>query len=265
MNETSLRALASRQLPAECLSDLTLDRLRCVDLAPAVADAAEQHLKACERCRERAQLLASASADLARALPDLNTLLQTAPSQDAETPAAKVASLSEARSRRSRRWAPVLAVLSAAAALALFLGRVPQPEGEIRLKGGVSGELEVFVRRDKKVFRWQAESLHPGDQLRYSFRAPEPLHVMVFSREANGAVNQYFPEEPHSFAVNMGATLSKSATELDATLGVETLWGVFCQKPFTAEGLLQQLESSGTIAPAEGCATQRLEFTKVTP
>lgn len=172
--------------------------------------------------------------------------------------------MSEARSRRGRRWAPVVAVFSAAAALTLFLGRPQQPEGEIRLKG-VSGELEIFVRREKKVFRWQAEPLHPGDQLRYSFRAPEPLNVMVLSREASGAVNQYFPEDRQSFAVNMGATLSKSATELDATLGVETLWAVFCQKPFTAEGLLQQLQSSGTIAPAEGCATQRLEFTKVAP
>jgi hypothetical protein len=175
----------------------------------------------------------------------------------------RVTSLDQARARR--KWlTPTLAVLSAAAAIALFLREPQELDGEIRLKG-VSGELDVFVKRAGKVFRWQTEALQPGDQLRYSFRAPEPLHVMVLSREVSGSINQYFPAEAKSFAVDMGVTLSKSATQLDATLGGEVLWAVFCQKPFTADGLVAQLQANGAIAPAEGCATQRLEFTKVAP
>jgi hypothetical protein len=138
------------------------------------------------------------------------------------------------------------------------------PEGEIRLKG-VGGELDVFVKRSDEVFRWQTQPLRPGDRLRYSFRAPEPMHVMVLSREANGTVNQYFPTEPRSFAVDRGVTLSQVATELDATLGQETLWVVFCRTAFTAEDLLAQLRRDGAVTVAKGCATQRLEFTKEAP
>lgn len=188
-----------------------------------------------------------------------------APSGPAPSNAApNVASLDAARSRRSRWWARVLVVVAAAAAVALFLRQPDEREGELR-EMGVSGELDVFVKRAGKVFRWQSQTLQPGDQLRYSFRAPEPLHVMVLSREAGGAVNQYFPAEPSSFAVDTGVTLSKNAMELDATLGGETIWAVFCREPFTAQPLLSQLESTGAVAPVDGCATQRLEVTKVAP
>lgn len=255
MNQESLRSLASRTLPEDCLSDLTLDRLRCGELSLQAATEAERHLQTCNRCRNRYTALRTEDTVLSKELPPLPDLL---------APRAPIASLSEARARRGRWWAPALAALSAAAAIALLLGRQVPPEGEIRLKG-VSGELDLFVKRAGKVFRWQAQPLQPGDQLRYSFRAPEPLHVMVLSREAGGTVNQYFPTEPKSFSVEMGVTLSKVATELDATLGNETLWGVFCQNPFTADALISQLEQTGSIAPAEGCATQRLEFTKAAP
>lgn len=256
MNQESLSALANRALADECLSDLALDRLHTGELTEAEAAAAEQHLQSCERCRSRAASLRTEAVELAAALPPLPALLAARASQPKE-----VVSIEPVRSRRARWLAPALAVLSAAAAVALFLGRTPEPDGEIRLKG-VSGELDVFVKRNGKVFRWQTEALKPGDQLRYSFRAPEPLHVMVLSREASGAVNQYFPAESASFAVDRGVTLSKVATELDDTLGTETLWAVFCQKPFTADNLRQQLEQAGVLAPGEGCATQRLEFAK---
>lgn len=277
MNEPNLEALGIRKLPDDCLSDLTLDRLRCGDLAAEVVAAAEQHLSGCDRCRTRAQSLAAESQALAGELPQLSALLAAArvrgpmdsaavePSganrEDGTT--AQVVPLASVRAFR-KWWAPTLGVVAAAAAMLLFIGRSPEPEGEIRLKG-VSGELDVFVKRAGKVFRWQDQALQPGDQLRYSFRAPEPLHVMVLSREASGAVNQYFPAEPGSFAVDLGVTLSKSATELDATLGRETLWVVFCQRAFTADAMLGQLQATGVIAPGEGCATQRLELTKVAP
>lgn len=289
MNRDSLPALIRRSLPEECLSDLVLDRLRCGEMPALVAQAAERHLLECERCRGRAAQQAAAAEELSGALPPLYALLgertflaavappvsDMAPSDSAANDTGLIeAALSDGRTRRQpsnvtsfRRppwWAPAVAVLSAAAALALFLGRPAEPEGDIRLKG-LSGELDVFVKRAGKVFRWQAEPLRPGDQLRYSFRAPEPLHVMVLSRETSGAVNQYFPAEPRSFAVDQGVTLSKGATELDATLGRETLWAIFCQKPFTADTLFGQLRQSGGIAPTQGCATQRLEFTKEAP
>lgn len=257
MKQESFDTLATRALPENCLSDLTLDRLRCGELPASAAASAQQHLASCDRCRQRSLTLAAAADELDAELPPLGELL-------APRAPAPVVVLAEARTRRGRWWAPALAVVSAAAAMGLFLGRQQPPEGEIRLKGA-SGELEIFVKRAGKVFRWQTEALHPGDQLRYSFRAPEPLHVMVLSREANGAVNRYFPADTRSFAVDMGVTLSKVATELDATLGNETLWGVFCRQPFHADGLLQQLEQTGAITPTEGCATQRLEFTKEAP
>jgi hypothetical protein len=266
MNETSAHLPANRGLPEDCLSDLTLDRLRCADLPEAAATSATTHLQACERCQVRARTLAADTLALGSELPDLDALLQrrVGPAENEPVPGENVTSINRIRARTRRWWVPALAVLSAAAAIALFIGRSPEPSGEIRLKG-VSGELDLFVRRGKKVFRWQTESLQPGDQLRYSFRAPEPLHVMVLSREASGAVNQYFPAEPSSFAVDLGVTLSKNATELDATLGAETLWAIFCPKPFTADGFVSQLQSGGVIAPGDGCATQRLEFTKVAP
>lgn len=276
MNEPNLEALGIRKLPDDCLSDLTLDRLRCGELGVEAVTDAEQHLSGCERCQTRARALATESEALAAELPEFSALLGAArvrapmnsaaqgPSGAAadERKPAPVLPLASARLRKW--WAPTLGIVAAAAALILFIGRAPDPDGEIRLKG-VSGELDVFVKRAGKVFRWQDQALQPGDQLRYSFRAPEPLHVMVLSREASGAVNQYFPAESGSFAVDLGVTLSKSATELDATLGRETVWAVFCQRAFSADAMLGQLQATGVIAPSEGCATQRLEFTKVAP
>lgn len=264
MNDNSIKSLAESRVPEGCLSDLTLDRLRCADLPQSRATEAERHLQSCARCRERAEHLSLQSQELQSELPDLNTLLGAKVAQSNNEPASNVESLAQARTKRVRWWGPALGVLSAAAALMLFLGRQAPNDAEIRLKGA-SGELDVFVKRASKVFRWQAEPLLPGDQLRYSFRAPEPLHVMVLSREASGVVNQYFPAEPGSFAVERGVTLSKSATELDDTLGAETLWAVFCQQPFAALKFRAELETTGFIGPSEGCATQRIAFMKVAP
>lgn len=246
--------LAERGLDAACLSDLMLDRLRLGELTDGSARTTEQHLSTCERCRNRAAALAAEELVRSRELPPLEALIES------RVPSARA----RPRPGRVRWWAPALAALSAAAVLAVFLGPQPVREGEIRLKG-VGGELDVFVKRADEVFRWQTQPLRPGDRLRYSFRAPEPTHVMLLSREASGTVNQYFPTEPRSFAVDRGVTLSQVATELDATLGQETLWVVFCRTAFTAEGLLAQLRRDGAITAAEGCATQRLEFTKEAP
>lgn len=263
MNDNSIKSLAESRVPEGCLSDLTLDSLRCADLSESRASEAERHLENCARCRARAESLSLQSRELESELPDLNVLLG-AKAAEPNQPASNVTSLAKARAARVRWWAPALGALSVAAALALFLGKPAPRDAEIRLKG-VSGELDVFVKRHGKVFRWQAEPLMPGDQLRYSFRAPESLHVMVLSREASGVVNQYFPAEPSSFAVDMGVTLSKSATELDDSLGAETLWAVFCQQPFGARKFQTELETTGVIAPTEGCAIQRIEFAKVAP
>lgn len=261
MNEHSFQ-WSERGRPDECLSDLTLDRLRCGELDEATSAAVELHLEACESCRSRARSLGEATVVLQSQLPNLDALLSAAraPSSKAQS---GVVSINKARTGNARRWAPAVALLSAAAAMFLLLGR-PDTRGDIRLKGN-GGVTEIYVRRGLEVFRWQAQTLMPGDQLRFSFRTNQSLHVAVLSRDGANAVNQYFPARPESFGIGPGETLSTTATELDATLGSETLWVVYCQAPFSSGDLIEQLERTGNIQTGEGCSNQKLSFDKAAP
>jgi hypothetical protein len=128
--------------------------------------------------------------------------------------------------------------------------------------GEVSGEFDVFVTREGRVFRWQEQPLRTNDQLRYSFRVAEPLQVMVVHRDARGNVSRSFPESPTSLGVERGATLTKVAAQLGDTVGRETLWGVFCRTPFGFEDWALSLREGGEPGPREHCAVQRRTLQK---
>lgn len=138
----------------------------------------------------------------------------------------------------------------------------PAPVNEQTPLGEVSGEFDVFVTREGRVFRWQEQPLKAQDQLRFSFRVAEPLEVMVLHRDARGSVSRSFPDSPTSTAVERGATLTKVATQLNDAVGVETLWGVFCRKPFGFEEWVLPLRTGGEPSSRKHCAVQRRTIQK---
>jgi hypothetical protein len=256
MNDAVKPQLDERGMLEACLSDLTLDGLRLSELSLDASEAALAHLAHCARCQHRSNELANSVSALSQELPPLDAVLQAGRAVNVHRPTSI--------RQPARWWAPVAVALSAAAAVILLLGGPEERAEEIGLKG-TGAALDLFVQRGAQVFRWQQQPLHPGDQVRYAFRVAEPMHVVVLSRDGRGAVSQYFPEAARSWALEAGESLSQTATELDDTLGNETLWAVFCRASFTAESFVVQLERDATLTSTQGCTMQHLEFRKEAP
>jgi hypothetical protein len=89
-------------------------------------------------------------------------------------------------------------------------------------------------------------------------------HVAVLGLDAAGTASIYHPTADR-IATPVGAVSQHaldSAVELDAVLGKELVFGVFCDAPFAVEPLRQGLAAERTLTAAAGCEIDRLELVK---
>jgi len=185
---------------------------------------------------------------------------------------AKIATPTNLADRRERpglvAWAG--AALALAAGFLLFLGVRPDRGSEsahgTRTKG--SERIGFIVRRGERVFDGSdGERVYPGDQLRFVAITQEPRHVAILSWDAAGVASVYYPTAA-THARRLTAAESgplDGAVELDATLGRERLFGVFCDAPFEVEPLRAALERQKTLVPPFGCQLDELEIVKEQP
>lgn len=230
-------ALATAAWPA-CRSALRLDRFLAGELPPAEADELRAHVDGCARCAAALAGL-EAARDGAR-LPPLR-----APVGDG----APVLRLS----RRRRVLSVALGGLAAAAGLALVLrGEAPSE----RLKGAGPGQggaaWGAWVLHDGAVRRaGPGEVVAPGDALRFAVTAPAPGYVAVLSLDPAGRASVYFPAGARAEPVAPGAEGAEVAlplaTRLDATLGEERLYALYCQAPVELEPVRAALEGAGRL------------------
>ncbi|MDP2269920.1 MAG: hypothetical protein Q8N23_18050 [Archangium sp.] len=132
-----------------------------------------------------------------------------------------------------RWWAGVLAVGVAAAVVAVVLVREPVPDS--RLKGDA---FQVFLKRgaaEPTPVRMD-QSVEPGDQLRFSYRAPVAGWLAVFELDGTERV-----EVRASAEVSAGAAVLPGAIALDDSAGPEWFVAVFATTPLDVEGLAAQL------------------------
>jgi hypothetical protein len=159
------------------------------------------------------------------------------------------------RSGRHARIAGLAAScgLAAAALIAFAVGEpwrdAPNDDGlgtfGTRTKGGPAS-LGWVVRRGARVVAGRPEEpLQPGDALRFTISAREPVFVALLGLGASGKPSVYYPDADELAGLPAGdEQLLPIAIELDATPGDERLYAVFCQKPVSVAAVLEAVERS---------------------
>jgi hypothetical protein len=194
--------------PADCLSDLSLDRLLAGEPGPRW-----EHVNSCARCRSRLEQLKQASR-----LPESFILAGI-------------------RRTRRRLWARRAGIattsLAVAATLLVVLTRVPplppSPEGE-RMKGSELS-LGVYVRRGSGVVvaAQSPAAVAPGEQIRFEVTSAKPGFLGIVGLDAAGAVTPYVASGKRLRKLDAGRQLLDGSILLDDTLGAERLIAVWCK------------------------------------
>ena len=262
-----------RQSP-DCLSDLKLDRLLSGELPSELESLARAHLVGCATCAARSLELSADRRSFAESAPALDL---PGPQRVAMAPLPGV----PARIVRARRhWIGGVA-LAAAAMFAFGIGLTQilrdradvegsSPSGATRTKGAAV-TFGFVVRRGDRTFAGEAaQTLHPGDLLRFTFGAASPLYVGVWGVDAEGRVSSY-QQSPQLGLLPAGQSQPlPEAIELDESLGEERLVAVHCGAPHSVAEITAALSASAAApqAPAAlpaGCASASLTIVKAQP
>jgi hypothetical protein len=220
-----------------CASDLDLDELMSGDLAGQPKEARlRSHVETCAACRDRlAAFAAVLPPDPARILPRV-----AAAAARADRPA-------------RRRFAVVTASLAFAAAAAIAL--LVRPGGDTeRTKGGAA--LTLLVKRAAGAAGTTDAiagegTLHPGDEMRFSFASARPGYVVVLGIDAAPSVTIYAPAAPGSRAIRIegtGYTVLPGSIVADATAGIERIVALLCAKEPDPETLRARAAAALTAA-----------------
>ncbi|HEY4186625.1 MAG TPA: DUF4384 domain-containing protein [Polyangia bacterium] len=231
-----------RSLPEGCLSDRALD----LQLAGAHAgrEAIDTHLASCDACAARYRGLQAARAAFPLEAPPFERLVPA----------------------RRRRWwwglAPVLAV----AAMVVLIARPRESADGERAKGGDTLGFSVLhagaVREGAR-----GEIVHPGDRLQLVTTTSSSRFLAVLERDADGRTSVFFPREAHAARQPAGRGVALPySVQLDATLGVGTLFAVFCDAPVAVAPLRDAVERLGAGAAwPPGCHVDSLAYETKAP
>lgn len=235
-----------RSRPEACLSDFALDRRLAKELEGEEAAAADTHIAECTRCEGRAAELLRERDEFAKAAP----ALRAAP-------------------RRLRFTGRAASALALAAAVVLFVAfRGPRPDTSGTRTKGDGAKLGFYVNHNGSVrLGGPNERVAPGDGLRFVVSAREERYLTVVSVDGMRHVSVYYPSETDAARVAAGENVAlPQSTTLDDTLGDETIYGIFCEKPQAVEPLRRAMEVSPERPPVmQGCTVDTLHVHKEAP
>jgi hypothetical protein len=131
-----------------------------------------------------------------------------------------------------------------------------------RTKGAAS--FELYIRHGEGIrMAADREVAHPGDQLQFAYSSERSGHVAVLSRDGAGVASVYFPDRAETWVAAPGqGRLLPQSTILDATLGREQLYALFCSARVALEPALRAL-SEGRPPSIEGCSVRNIELEKI--
>jgi hypothetical protein len=147
----------------------------------------------------------------------------------------------------------------------------PSVEGT-RTKGGPS--FAVWVHRgDRSTVAQDGEIVHPDDVLGFGYGIDRAAHLAVYGVDGAGTVGVYFPAGESSFPITPARAVElPGSLHLDATLGRERLFAVFCPQPFALEDVRADIEAlprreadAVRFVLPDQCRVQTLELEKRAP
>ena len=224
----------------EHVSDLRWDRRLAGELPDDQIAEARAHAARCERCGGRLKELTAG--------------------RDAFTVTPQVIAFAPRRKRGV--WIGVAGALAAAAAIAIVITR-PKPDGE-RTKGS-GPDLELVVRRGTDTVPVSSRDVvFTGDVLQAGYSSTRDGFGAVLARDGAEEVFSYVPSSgDQMLALPAGDRRSfPQSTTLDAVLGSERVFVVWCEQPQPIAALLAELRSIGDVTATAGCHVRRVELTK---
>jgi Domain of unknown function (DUF4384) len=264
-----MNAAIAKSLWPACRSGLELDRFLTGESGESESAQLLAHVEQCVSCTAQ---LAALRAVQAESLPPLRLLgappAPIAPGEQAEAgridsaplPLQRVSDKRERRGRWARR-AFAAAAFAAAASMFLVL-RADQRASSERLKGS-GPSLQMYVQHGGEVrLAAPGEVVAPGDAIRFTVGLKAPAYVAVLSLDPAGRASVYFPIAERAAQVPAGTEVALPlGTMLDATVGEERVFGLFCSSAVELEPLRARLQGEG-LSPPEGCQVTRWSFVK---
>jgi predicted anti-sigma-YlaC factor YlaD len=194
---------------------------------------AEEHARACPRCRAELD-------EVARARERFRA--QVFPRTQA--------ALAERGARRAP-WPRLLPPLSLAAAVgaALAVVLVARPGRAPLLQAKGAGALSVYVLRDAQVSAVEdGARLRPGDRIRFAVQGAGAAFVLVASVDGRRQVTVYQPST--ALGPDAGAlTVLPDSIRLDDALGPERIFAVFSDRPVPEDVVSSALAALGAAGP----------------
>jgi hypothetical protein len=250
----------------EHVSALTLDRLYAGEPTGEALERIDAHLRECARCRaRRAQLHAQYAAFLEQAptLDDHGVLVP---------PAVRDVARANVRADKLRQRFAARSVLSwacaavAAAGVCVLVWRAPEPSTSDTRSKGSGPQLGLFIKHGARVQRGaDHDVVHAGDVLRFSYSSPKAAYLAIFERDAVDTTVQY-PSGAHAARIQAGNDVAFDfGVELDDGPSDETIYGVFCPRPFELEPIRTRLQSASDLQLDPACSTYVLHLRKTIP
>jgi hypothetical protein len=190
------------------------------------------HLEGCARCRTAADRLRAERGAFLDARPTAPFVAGVVLRAEREDGAAR------ARRWSPRRWFLATGILAAASAATLLIGVRRGSRDEVRFKGEAGATFVVFVGRGGRAARPldPAESLRPGDVLRFGVVSPRSAHAFVASIDEGARFSRYYPGGDRSAPLDGREYLQilPGSVVLDDTVGREWIVLVVSAKPIEA-------------------------------
>jgi len=226
------------------VSDLRWDRYLAGELSADETAASLAHAEGCERCGARMrELSAGRDAFTERPIP-----------------------MTFARAKRGSRrgWIGGAATLVAAAAVLVLVVRSGEPPSEERAKG--TGPVLILTggRDGAMVPLASGDAVHPGDSLQAGYSSTRDGFGAVLSHDGAGQVTSYVPSTGATLAALPAGTdrTFPESTILDAVVGSETLYLVWCETREPLAPLLAQVRVGGDLTVPIGCHTRMVVVEK---
>jgi hypothetical protein len=236
-----------------------LDRFIAGELTSAERAPLESHLSTCPRCEARLRELRRSHESFPAKLPR----------RVAER--ARLGAPSSAPNTWRRSVPAAVACLGLAAAAVVWLrvdGDATNTDARLARSKGSGARVTIYAQHLGAVRRVSdGERVSPGDAIEFAYSADRGGYLAVLSVDgAHHASAYYAPAGKAARIEPARESLLDQRTILDATLGEEVIYAIFCDGPVEVEPILRELETQGGTGDRwTGCSVDRHVLVKVRP